>query len=226
MTTPKFIGHKSCKAGRTGSQRNFFWVKAFAVMHRRYLSCTVSRCAELPPAYNSSKTKYPSPIGRPSSEFKPYAKKRRIGSQRLDSFKFDVISNHRLREDAEDVNRRLSSERKPARGREIDKKSYRIAETTSYKLLRDMAFSETVVEGARGDRVLKSMVERAEARAMVMNEPKTSDTPFLGLADEVPQDVSFTPGTFIEARRSVFFFNIYFSLLYSSLNVLLYPETK
>ena len=79
-----------------------------------------------------------------------------------------------------------------------------MAQATSYKLLRDVAFSKTIVEGAKGDRVLKSMVERAEARAMVLNEPKTTEIPFLGLSDEVFQDVSFAPGTFIEARRFVF----------------------
>ena len=87
-----------------------------------------------------------------------------------------------------------------------------------------MAFSENLVEGG-GVRVLtqRSTVERSKARAMVLNEPKASDTPFLGLSDEVSQDVSFAPGTFIEGRRFILF-EFFFLLLFS--NVPLYPETK
>lgn len=73
-----------------------------------------------------------------------------------------------------------------------------------------MAFSETIVEGARGSRVLEGVMERAQARAMTMNETKSSDTPFLGLSDDVFQDMSFAPGTFIEARRFVFTLKTFF----------------
>jgi hypothetical protein len=176
-------------------------------MHRRYLTCTVSRCAELPPSRNSSKSKYPSPINRPSLEFKPKARpeKKKKGPKRFDSFRFDVISNRQFRVDVD----RLASERKPARERKISRESLRVAEGTSYKLLRDVAFSETVIEGPKGGKILKSMVERAEARAMVLNQPRTSEIPLLGLSDEVFQDVSFAPGTFIEARRYVFFSSLF-----------------
>ena len=184
---------------RNGSQRNIFLLCGYPLMHRRYLSCTVSRCAELPPSFNFSKPKYPTPNNRPNL-FKPSDRKKRKEPQRHDSFKLDAISNDRFLENVKP----LTSERKPARERGISEKSFRMAQATSYKLLRDVAFSKTIVEGAKGDRVLKSMVERAEARAMVLNEPKTTEIPFLGLSDEVFQDVSFAPGTFIEARRFVF----------------------
>lgn len=173
-----------------------FAVKAFVVMHRRYLSCTISRCAELPASTNSSKTfrkLHPTYI-------KPVARNKDKKPQRFEKPQlFD--SNHRL----QNVNP-PDPESKPTREREISKNSFKIAQATSYKLLRDVAFSETVVEGARGGQVLTSMVERAQARAMVLNEPKTSDTPYLGLSDDVFQDVSFAPGTFVEARRFVFTF--------------------
>ena len=173
-------------------------------MHRRYLSCTVSRCAELPPSSKTYKKIHPPFI-------KPVTRNKKKEPQR-----FDSISNHRL----QDANP-PDTERKPAREREISKNSFKIAQATSYKLLRDVAFSETVVEGARGGRVLNSMVERAQARAMVLNEPKTSDTPYLGLSDDVFQDVSFAPGTFIEARR--FVVTLKLLLLFASLSLLNKP---
>ena len=206
----------------TGSGRSVIFF-ALAVMHRRYLSCTVSRCAELPLSLNPSKRKHPSPVNRPNLEkfknIKPDPRKKK-DPKRFDNFKLDVLSDNQIQGDAE----RLASERRPARERKISKQSLKIAQATSYKLLRDVAFSETIVEGARGDRVLRSMVERAEARAMVQTESKTSETPVLGLPDEVFQHVSFAPGTFIEARRFVFSLKSLF--LHNLTNVPLYPETN
>ena len=174
------------------------------MMHRRYLSRTISRRAEFPPSLNSSKPNHPSPNSDPDSH-KPIDKKKRKEPQLYDAFKLEVISNHRF----QNVDP-PPSERNPARQRVVSRKTLKIAQATSYKLLRDVAFSETLVEGAKGGRVLQSMVERAQARAMVLNEPKMSDAPYLGLSDEVLQDVSFAPGTFIEARR---FVSIHFSFI-------------
>ena len=98
----------------------------------------------------------------------------------------------------------------------------KIAQSTSYKLLRDVAFSKTVVEGDRGTRALKGIIERHEARAM-MSDQKSFDAPNLELSDEEFQDVSFAPGTFVEARRSVCHLK---HLIHYSTNVPLYPETK
>jgi hypothetical protein len=110
----------------------------------------------------------------------------------------------------------------PARERRIGKKTLKIAQNTSYKMLRDVAFSNTIIEGDRGTRVLKGIVERHEARTM-MNDQKTFEAPNLGLSDEAFQDVSFAPGTFIEARRSVFHLKY---LIHYFTNLPLYPETK
>ena len=181
----------------------FFAVKAFAVMQRRYLSCTVSRCAELPPSFNSSNGKNRAPAS-PSGFFKPKSKEKSREPRRYDAFKLDV-SNQRFRKNAKP---------KATAGtpweRKISRDSFRIAEATSYKLLRDVASLDTVVEGARGGRILKSMVERAQAKAMVMNEPKIPGIPFLELSEDAFQDLSFTPGTFIETRRFAFLLFFFF----------------
>jgi hypothetical protein len=81
-----------------------------------------------------------------------------------------------------------------------------MANEATYKLLRNSGSPETVLEGAkdsRGGRDLKAMLERHEARAMMLNETKTLDTSDLGLSEDEYQGVSFTPGTFVEARRFV-----------------------
>ena len=89
------------------------------------------------------------------------------------------------------------------------------ANATTYKLLKQTNL-ETTTSGAKdskGGQDLKAMLERHEARAMMLNGTKTSDTADLGLADEVYQGVSFAPGTFIEARRSVFILRTFFRYL-------------
>ena len=169
-------------------------------MQRRYLSCTVSRCAELPPSFSSSNRKHTSA----SSLFKPKPKGKKKDPKHFDAFKLEV-SNLLTPQ-----NVKPSALARPAREKNISRRDFNIAERTSYKLLRDVAFSESVVDGDRGGRILKSMVERAEARAMVLNEPKILAVPFLELSEEPSQDVSFTPGTLIEARRFAFLLFFFF----------------
>jgi hypothetical protein len=98
------------------------------------------------------------------------------------------------------------SDRKPVREKELSTELFRVAHNTSYKLLRDMAFSKTVVEGAEGGRILKAMVEHHQARAVATSEPKISDTEDFAFSDDAFQGESFAPGTFVESRRFVFTF--------------------
>jgi hypothetical protein len=173
--------------------------------------------AERRPSF-TSKSKYPSidnHTKRPPV-FEPFLGNRKQ-PQVLDAFRRNAIDNHQLQ-----YEKPLDPERNPAREKKISRKTLKIAQTTSYKLLRDVAFSETIVEGNRGTRALKGIVERHEARAM-MNDQKSFDIPNLGMADEELLDVSFAPGSFVEARRSVFHLKY---LIHYLTNVPLYPETK
>ena len=122
-------------------------------MHRRYLTYTVSRCAELPPTLNSSKRKYPSPVSRrPSLEFKPKARNLKKGNEpkRHDSLKFDVILQSSKR-------CRLTSFRE-----ETCEGEKNIQGIMQRRHLTSCGFSKTVIEGAAK---AKSMGGRAEAGA-------------------------------------------------------------
>lgn len=172
-------------------------------MHRRYLSCTISRCAEFPHPFDPPKSQSPFPRRHPTGPgfSNPAAKRKKKNFLPYDSFKLKAIAKHRFQDvdppDPESI---------PAREREISEKSSRIVNATPYKLLRDMIFSETIVEGSKGSRGLKDMLERHEARAM-LNVQRPTELADLGLYDEENQGgVSFAPGTFIEARRFVFTF--------------------
>lgn len=180
--------------------------KLCCVMHRRYLSCSVSRCAELPRSFDPSERKSPSPNSRPP--FKPTPPKATPEKRRKDrqphehSFKLNAVSKHRFQHV-----KSLSPDRNPTRTRGIPANFFPTANATSYKLLRKAVTAGTVTEGpkdSRGGRELKTLLERHEARAMMLDVPKTSDTADLGLSDEVYQGVSYAPGTFIEARRLVY----------------------
>ena len=190
-------------------------------MHRRYLSCSLSRCAELPRSpSNRAPSQNIDPIVEPTPPKAPVRKKKAPQH----AFKLNAVSKHRF----QDI-KSLSPDGKPARARKLPVNFFPTANASAYKLLRKAAASGSVSEGAKDARSgqnLKAMLERHEARAMMLNVPKTSDNADLGLSDEVYQGVSFAPGTFIEARRFVFILRKDFIVLLYLLHVLLYPETK
>jgi hypothetical protein len=168
-------------------------------MHRRYLSCSVSRCAQLPRSSIHSESKHPSSC-QPTPTKTPIRKKKKP-PQLAEPFKLKPISRHRFQDLLPPA-----PDRKPARKIKLPVDFFPTANATSYKLLRDSVSSDKIIEGAkdsRGGQDLKAMLERHEARAMMLNEQKTSDIADLGLSDEIYQGVSFAPGTFIEARRFV-----------------------
>ena len=157
-------------------------------MHRRYLFCSVSRCTALPRSFKSN-----SPPPRHPTPPKTVTRKKKKELKVNEPFKLRPIANHQFR----DV-KPLAPERKPARKSKLPENFFPTARATSYKLLRNSLSPEKIT--GQG---LKAMLERHEARAMILNQPKTSDPLDLGLSDEAYQGVSFAPGTFIEARRSV-----------------------
>ena len=127
------------------------------------------------------------------------------------AFKLNAIPNHRF----ENV-KPPTSDMKPARERKLPKELFPLANASAYKLLRKVT-SSPIVEAAKDSRArrdLKVMLERHEARAMMLNVPRTSDTlDISGLSDEVYQGASFEPGTFIEARRCLSSFLSFFLLV-------------
>ena len=175
-------------------------------MHRRYLSCSIPRCASLPRSPNSSEIRSLSTNSPTATQFypsrQPSKKKKKVLVTEQDRFlRLNALPTHRY----ENL-KPIPSDRRPVKERKLPDNYFPIVNATSYKLLKKAAFpskSHVIKEPSPQD--LKAMLEKHEARAMMLNAQKTPDPSDLGLSDEPSHDMSFAPGTFVEARRFVLY---------------------